>query len=683
MPSSRGSAVGGQKQSRGLSDGGSYKLVPQGEPVNSGSPLPSGVCDPAGGQCDFPGLGHLVGPSSYVESFLGDAAGNRPGSDVQEAYSAQDFLDSYAMQAITIFLIASNAIVIGFETDMPDLCQWDIIENVFLAAFTFELGMKLTVIGPARFFSCRNNSDISWNLFDMSIVSFGLFNVIIDLVMGEGGKLGKDATLFRMIRLLRILRVLRIIRIVRFLKQLYLLAYGFMEGTMAVFWVTLLASFALYICAVILVRTYGRTKPSEDENWEFFREHFGNIPRTMFNLFELLAAPDLVPYRNIMFQYPPLVVFLVTFIVLGSFGINGLLVALINESILEKNQARLEADRMEREAKRKLMQQRCREVFDSIDINGNRVLPRNEIMKCKGQIMQLFEESGAVFRSHDLDQMFYIMDFNDTGIIERGEFVQGVVELCDQIRPMSIMELHCQVSKCASKIEACDLKMEGLAKAIETIEAKEEQRLKQADLLVQHISETADKIDLVQMRQMPQRLVQVSAAHEPPRDESSVVLLPCTSSSDAKLQRVLEDEHQRLVEASSSVRRFLQQTANADTLWTRPSAGEVAELSHILFGLQHETTKLLEALLTESKDLPEKQRPLRQSQSDAALAGAALEQEIIPSMAERCSNKIYSASEPQAGRYGGHSKSYGAFEPQAECYNIRGRSDHVSMTTPQ
>merc|ERR1719486_1096379 len=95
--------------------------------------------------------------------------------------------------------------------------------------------MKLTVIGPARFFSCRNNSDISWNLFDMSIVSFGLFNVIIDLVMGEGGKLGKDATLFRMIRLLRILRVLRIIRIVRALKQLYLLAYGFMEATMAVF----------------------------------------------------------------------------------------------------------------------------------------------------------------------------------------------------------------------------------------------------------------------------------------------------------------------------------------------------------------------------------------------------------------------------------------------------------------
>ena len=36
-----------------------------------------------------------------------------------------------------------------------------------------------------------------------------------------------------------------------------------------------------------------------------------------------------------MFANPPLVVFLVVFIILGSFGINGLLVALINESILD------------------------------------------------------------------------------------------------------------------------------------------------------------------------------------------------------------------------------------------------------------------------------------------------------------------------------------------------------------
>ncbi|CAE7851537.1 unnamed protein product, partial [Symbiodinium necroappetens] len=203
---------------------------------------------------------------------------------------------------------------------------------------------------------------------------------------------------------------------------------------------------------------------------------------TMFALFELITAPDLAPYRvprqqtdgsagkscltqeselagqttddgerenkgdmlEAMFANPPLVVFLVVFIILGSFGINGLLVALINESILEKNQARIEADRMDRETKRKTMQQRCGELFDEMDMNRNRVLPRDEIKQCTEQIAELLESYGVNFQRADLDQMFYVMDYSDTGIIERSEFIQGVVGLCDQIRPMSIMELHYQ-----------------------------------------------------------------------------------------------------------------------------------------------------------------------------------------------------------------------------------------------
>eukprot|EP00404_Azadinium_spinosum_P002649 CAMPEP_0180420748 /NCGR_PEP_ID=MMETSP1036_2-20121128/2791_1 /TAXON_ID=632150 /ORGANISM="Azadinium spinosum, Strain 3D9" /LENGTH=283 /DNA_ID=CAMNT_0022425983 /DNA_START=214 /DNA_END=1062 /DNA_ORIENTATION=- len=241
---------------------------------------------------------------------------------------------------------------------------------------------------------------------------------------------------------------------------------------MAVFWVTLLASFMLYICSVILVRTYGRSSHEGDMDHEFFVEKFGNIPRTMFALFQLISAPDLAPYKAIMFRNPPLVVFLITFIILGSFGINGLLVALINESILEKNQARIEAERMERESKRKMMQYRCRELFDELDVNKNRVLPRSELMSCTSQIAQLFESIGVNFHRNDLDQMFYIMDYNDTGIIERQEFVQGVLELCDEIRPMSIMELHYQVSKCASKVEQCDGKVDTIVKTIEQCDLK-------------------------------------------------------------------------------------------------------------------------------------------------------------------------------------------------------------------
>jgi len=398
----------------------------------------------------------------------------------------QEILDSPFVQSVTILLIIANAVVIGFETDMPDAFHWGVVESIFLAAFTFELSLRMYILTPQKYFSMANNPDITWNVFDFVIVCSGLLNCLCDVFEVAGSTWGKNATLFRMVRLLRILRVLRIIRIVRFLKQLYLLAFGFLEGTMAVFWVTLLASFVLYICSVILVRTYGRgaTQGEMSHGDEFLAEHFGNIPTTMFALFVLISAPDLGPYRAVMFDNPPLVVFLVTFIILGSFGINGLLVALINESILEKNQARIEAERMEREAKRKEMQQRCREIFDGLDVNKNRVLPRSELVNCTDQIASVFESLGVNFQRNDLTQMFYIMDYNDTGIIERSEFVQGVVELCDQIRPMSIMELHYQVSKCASKIEYCELKVGELQATVNSSDMK-------LDALVRNVSDDA------------------------------------------------------------------------------------------------------------------------------------------------------------------------------------------------
>ncbi|CAJ1358414.1 unnamed protein product [Effrenium voratum] len=385
----------------------------------------------------------------------------------------QEFLESGPMQASTICLILLNAIVIGLETDYAESFHWDIVENIFLLFFTMELAIRMYCLGVRRFFHVHNNPDIAWNIFDFLLVSMGVLSLLLHcLTAGSNDFLARNATLFRIIRLLRILRVLRIIRIVRFLKQLYLLAYGFIEGTMAVLWVTILASFMLYICAVILVRAYGKNSNEDDPYHEFFQQHFGSIPTTMFALFELITAPDLAPYRAAMFANPPLVIFLVIFIILGSFGINGLLVALINESILEKNQARIEADRMDREAKRKTMQQRCGELFDELDVHRNRVLPRDEIRQCTEQIAILLESYGVNFQRADLDQMFYVMDYSDTGIIERSEFIQGVVGLCDQIRPMSIMELHYQVSKCVTKMESNEVKIENLVKVMDIYDGK-------------------------------------------------------------------------------------------------------------------------------------------------------------------------------------------------------------------
>merc|ERR1719367_1253661 len=120
-----------------------------------------------------------------------------------------------------------NAAVIGFETDVPHLCSWDMVENMFLLYFTCELFFRIGVLGPKRFFAFSDNADLVWNIFDCLIIGCGICDTASMFVSPTTGKKNSIAMLFRIIRLLRILRIFKIIR---FMKQLYLLAYGFVVG---------------------------------------------------------------------------------------------------------------------------------------------------------------------------------------------------------------------------------------------------------------------------------------------------------------------------------------------------------------------------------------------------------------------------------------------------------------------
>lgn len=437
------------------SDIGSYKLVPQ---IEAAVELQAVVVDAADSQDEL--------DASFATPVVGVLDSR---FWVPKKFWSVEMLEGPIFQLLTVALILANVLVIGQETDFPDTLPWHLYETGFLLAFMLELWLRVSILGHAAFFDHDDNPDFPWNVFDVAIVAGGLAGLGFTTVTGGDTDDDMNVTIFRSARLVRIMRVLRLIRIIKFCKQLYLLAYGFLEAAAAVFWVFLLSAFVLYICSVVLVRSYGRFAEADGDIELFLRGNFLHIPMSMLTLFELVCAPNVLLWHDAMFKDILLTCFLVVFIVLGSFGINGMLISLINESILEKNMARNEADRMDREARRKVLHTKSGKLFDEKDTTKSRVLRRDDLMECKPQLAKLFQSLGVNFRLHDIDQMFYIMDTNDTGIIEKNEFVQGVVELCDQIRPMSIMELHYQISKCLTKVSETDNKLYSLIKNVEDV----------------------------------------------------------------------------------------------------------------------------------------------------------------------------------------------------------------------
>merc|ERR1719359_1130004 len=108
----------------------------------------------------------------------------------------------------------------------------------------------------------------------------------------------------------------------------------------------------------------------------------------MMSLFEITAQPDLSMYQEVLFNYPLLMLFLVMWVVFGSFGMIAMLTGVISESMFEKNQARIEELRLEHEEKRQQIRKWSSEKFEG--------LPKNNMGEAaKEDIVMLFPQFEA------------------------------------------------------------------------------------------------------------------------------------------------------------------------------------------------------------------------------------------------------------------------------------------------
>lgn len=395
----------------------------------------------------------------------------------------EEILDSNIAQVSTSAIILLNSIVIGMETDYTEWKGWDLVENAFLAFFFVELVVRIVAQTPCRYFSPMG-ADFMWNIFDFAIVSMGLFDFVMTTFAtpakpsvnhasgGDEEDSGEGSMKFTMIfRIVRLLRILRILKIIRFLKQLYLLAYGFVEAALAITWVTVLMTFVLYICGIVLTRLYGRV-PKSDPDFPFLTERFGTVPGSMLTLFELMSQPDLTIYQDVLSNKPSLLPFLVIFIIFGSFGMIALLTGVISESMFEKNKARVEEDQKERDSKREVFIKACGELFESMEMTEFGTVSNAELQKHQKEIAQLIINGGTFANEREIEQLFNALDYDSSGGVDRKEFETGLSQMVEEIRPMSIMELHHCVRKCHilvedvdKRLQTTDAKLDGLIKA--------------------------------------------------------------------------------------------------------------------------------------------------------------------------------------------------------------------------
>jgi len=197
-------------------------------------------------------------------------------------------------------LILINAVLLGMETSASLMAQYGpvliALDKLLLGVFVIELLLRIFAYRTGFFKD-------AWNLFDFAVVAIALIPASGPLAV---------------LRSLRVLRVLRVLSIVPSMKRVVSALLGSLPGLASIAMVLVLI---YYVFAVIATKVFGAAFP----------EWFGSIGASFYTLFQVMTLESwsMGISRPVMEVYPYAWVFFVPFILVATFTMLNLFIAII------------------------------------------------------------------------------------------------------------------------------------------------------------------------------------------------------------------------------------------------------------------------------------------------------------------------------------------------------------------
>lgn len=215
-----------------------------------------------------------------------------------------------------IGLILFNGVLIGLETSKDFVAQYGgwlhLGNDIILGIFILEVVLKLAAVSP-RFGLYFGNG---WNLFDFSVV-------VLSLIPATGE--------FALVA--RLVRVLRVLRLVSAVPQLRLIVATLVRSIPSMGHVIMLMSIIFYIYAVTGYHLFH----------EHDAEHWGTLGAALLSLFQMVTLDDWFNlYDKAREIYPWSWLFFVSFILIGTFVMLNLFIAVVINNLDASKAAELE-----------------------------------------------------------------------------------------------------------------------------------------------------------------------------------------------------------------------------------------------------------------------------------------------------------------------------------------------------
>ena len=249
--------------------------------------------------------------------------------------------DSSRFQNFIYVVIVLNAITLGLGTyDWSETVNEAITvaDDTFLGIFVVELVIRIAAFGrrPQDFFKD------GWNVFDFIVIGAAFLPGLRD-----------NATLLRLVRLLRVVRLVSVMPDLRILVRA--MARSIPPIT------------SLVVLTLLLMYVYGMV------GWILFSdaipEEWGNIGRAMLSLFQMLTLENWPAFLDAgQAVHPASWIFFVSYVLIASFLVINILIAIIINSMEEVHDAETAAHRKDIvEGEGETVAERIQDIREALD----------------------------------------------------------------------------------------------------------------------------------------------------------------------------------------------------------------------------------------------------------------------------------------------------------------------------
>jgi len=273
----------------------------------------------------------------------------------------------------------------------------------------------------SAFFSAAERG---WNTFDVIIVLLQWAELIAEESSRGSSQIEYNIALIRVVRTLRLVRILRVLRALRSTSELRTIIVSIFGTIRTLMWTLVLLILVIYVCAIAMTQivTHHLTNNPNEFERQRLQAHWGSLQSAMLVLFQ--AISNGIDWENLLdplmeYVSPWLAIPVCAYIGFGIFALMNIVTGVFVESAL---------DSAKREQERFLLHT-VRNLFHMTDRDQSGDISWDEFKtKLDHPDMHVY------FKSIDLDideaeDLFKLIDINDSGSIDPEEFVNGCIRL--------------------------------------------------------------------------------------------------------------------------------------------------------------------------------------------------------------------------------------------------------------